>query len=115
MPHLGVTTFAGVGPDSIRQGDYLLQGFEHLRAYETVAPGAAGRTSGVALERIDLTTRTDYEVGSGCHVALLFHHIPLGLPCLRLLAETLFLKRFSLERFPCWFTFHRVGNYVYAG
>jgi hypothetical protein len=44
---------------SVRQGGYLLKGLEHLRAYWTAAPGAAGRTVGAALKLIDPATRTD--------------------------------------------------------
>jgi hypothetical protein len=63
MPHLGVATLTGVAPHGIGQGGYLLEGFEHLRAYETVAPGAAGRTFVTALKLIYSATRTDYGVG----------------------------------------------------
>ena len=44
MPHFGVATLTGVAPNGIGQGGYLLKGFEHLLAYGTVAPSAAGRT-----------------------------------------------------------------------
>ena len=63
MSHLGVATLTGVPPHSIWQGDYLLEGFEHLRAYGTVAPAAAGLTVGAALELVYSATRTDYGVG----------------------------------------------------
>ena len=78
MPHLGVATLTGVAPDSVRQGDYLLKGLEHLRAYETVAPAAAGLTCGAALELIDSATRTDCRVGIGRYVGQLLHCIPFS-------------------------------------
>jgi hypothetical protein len=59
MPHLGVPTLTGVAPNGIGQGGYLLEGFEHLLAYGTLAPGAAGRTFAAALKLIDSATRTD--------------------------------------------------------
>jgi hypothetical protein len=65
MPHLGVTTLTSVTPDGVRQGDYLLKGLEHLRAYGTVAPAAACHTVGAALKLIDSATRTDNGVGIG--------------------------------------------------
>jgi hypothetical protein len=65
MPHLGVATLTGVAPNGIGQGGYLLEGFEHLLAYGTIAPGAARLTVGAALKLIDSTTRTDYAVGIG--------------------------------------------------
>jgi hypothetical protein len=73
MPHLGVATVTGVAPDGIGQGGYLLQGFEHMLAYGTVAPGAADRTFVAALKFIDSATRTDYGVGIGGFTGLLFH------------------------------------------
>jgi hypothetical protein len=60
-----MATIAGVAPDGIRQGCYLLEGFEHLLAYVTVAPGAAGNTGGAALELVDPATGTDYGLGVG--------------------------------------------------
>jgi hypothetical protein len=78
MPHLGVATLTGVAPDSIGQGDYLLKGLEHLRAYGTVAPGAASLTVGAALELIDSAKRTDYGVDIGRYIGQLLHCI---LPC----------------------------------
>jgi hypothetical protein len=65
MPHLGMATLTGVAPDSVRQGDYLLKGLEHLRAYGMVASVAAVHTVGAALKFIDSATRTDYGVGIG--------------------------------------------------
>jgi hypothetical protein len=76
MPHLGVATLTGVTPDSVWQGDYLLKGLEHLRAYWTIASAAADHTVGAALKLIDSTTRTDYGVGIGRYIAQLFHCIP---------------------------------------
>jgi hypothetical protein len=76
MPHLGVATLTGVAPDSVWQGDYLLKGLEHLRAYGTVAPAAADHTCGAALKLIDSATRTDYGVGIGRYIGLLLHCIP---------------------------------------
>jgi hypothetical protein len=73
-----VATLTGVAPDSIWQGDYLLKGLEHLRAYGTVASGAAGHTVDAALKLIDSATRTDYGVGIGRYIGQLFHCIPLG-------------------------------------
>jgi hypothetical protein len=78
MPHLGVATLTGVAPNGIGQGEYLLEGFEHLRAYGTVAPVAAGLTVGTALKLIDSATRTDYRVGSGRYIGQLFHCIPFS-------------------------------------
>ena len=63
-----MATLTGVAPDSVWQGDYLLKGLEHLRAYETVTPAAAGLTFGAALELIDSATRTDYGVGIGRYI-----------------------------------------------
>jgi hypothetical protein len=81
MPHLGVATLTGVAPDSVWQGDYLLKGLEHLRAYGTVAPAAAGLTVGTALKLIDSATRTDYGVGIGQCIGLLLHCIPSCSTC----------------------------------
>ena len=78
-PHLGVATLTGVAPDSVWQGDYLLKGLEHLWAYGTVAPAAASLTVGAALKLFDSATRTDYGVGTGRCIGLLFHCIPLAL------------------------------------
>jgi hypothetical protein len=78
MPHLGVATLTGVAPDSVRQGDYLLKGLEHLGAYETVAPGAASRTIDAALKLIDSATRTDYGVGIGRYIGQFLHCILFG-------------------------------------
>ena len=78
MPQFGMTTLTGVTPDSVWQGDYLLKSLEHLRAYGTVAPGAAGRTFGAALKLIDSATRTDYGVGIGRYMDLLFHCVPFS-------------------------------------
>jgi hypothetical protein len=78
MPHLGVATLTGVAPDSVWQGDYLLKGLEHLRAYGTVAPGAAGHTLGAALKLVDSAARTDYGVGIGRFVGQLLHCIPFS-------------------------------------
>src|SRR5215208_1779565 len=64
-PHLGVATLTGVAPEGIWQGGYVLKALEHLRAYRTVAPGAAGHSLGAALKLIDSATRTDYGVGIG--------------------------------------------------
>ena len=76
--HLGVATLTGVAPEGIGQGGYLLDGFEHLLAYGTVAPVAASHTVGAALKLIDSATRTDYGVGSGRYIAQLFHCIPFS-------------------------------------
>ena len=73
MPHFGVATLTGVAPNGIGQGGYLLKGFEHLLAYGTVAPSAAGRTFGSALKLIDSATRADYGVDIGRCISLLFH------------------------------------------
>jgi hypothetical protein len=73
MPHLGVATLTGVAPDGVWQGDYLLKGPEHLRAYGTVAPAAADHTVDAALKLIDPATRTDYGVGSGRYIGWLLH------------------------------------------
>ena len=73
-----MATLTGVAPDSVWQGGYLLNGLEYLRAYGTVAPGAAGRTFGIALELIDSATRTDYRVGSGRYIGQLLHCVPLS-------------------------------------
>jgi hypothetical protein len=107
MPHLGMATLTGVAPNGIGQGSYLLEGFEHLRAYGTVAPGAAGRTFGATLKLIDSATRTDYGVDAGRIIVLLFHCVSLSLACpwLRnqILSEplVLLLTLFSiLLRFP---------------
>jgi hypothetical protein len=81
MPHLGVATLTGVAPNGIGQGGYLLEGFEHLLAYGTVAPGAADRTSVPALKLIDSATRTDYGVGIGRCIGLLFHCVSFSLAC----------------------------------
>ena len=78
MPHLGVATLTGVAPDSVWQGEYLLKGLEHLRAYGTVAPAAADHTGGAALKLIDTATRTDYRVGSGRYIGQLLHCVPLS-------------------------------------
>ena len=80
-PHLGVATLTGVAPDSVWQGDYLLKGLEHLRAYGTVAPGAADHTVGTTLKLIDSATRTDYGVGSGRYLGQLLHYIPFSSAC----------------------------------
>jgi hypothetical protein len=77
-PHLGVAALTGVGPDSVWQGDYLLKGLEHLRAYGTVAPGAAGCTFDAALKLVDSAVRTDHGVGIGRYIDLLLHCIPLN-------------------------------------
>jgi hypothetical protein len=77
-PHLRVATLTGVAPDSVWQGDYLLKGLEHLNAYGTVAPAAADHTVGAALKLIDSATRTDYGVGIGRCIGLLFHCIPFS-------------------------------------
>src|SRR5215212_4290795 len=76
-PHLGVATLTGVAPDSVWQGDYLRKGLEHLRAYGTVAPAAAGLTVDAVLKLIDSAIRTDYGVGIGRYVGRLFHCISL--------------------------------------
>jgi hypothetical protein len=81
MPHLGVATLTGVAPDSVWQGDYLLKGLEHLRAYGTVAPAAAGLTVGTELKLIDSATRTDYGLGIGQCIGLLLHCIPSCSTC----------------------------------
>jgi hypothetical protein len=73
MPHFGVATLTGVTPNGIGQGGYLLEGFEHLLAYGTVAPGAADSTFRTAHKLIDSATRTDYGVGIGRCMGLLFH------------------------------------------
>jgi hypothetical protein len=78
MPHLGVATLTGVAPDSVWQGDYLLKGLEHLRAYATVAPDAADHTFGAALKLIDSATRTDHGVGIGRNIGQLSHCIPFS-------------------------------------
>ena len=95
MPHLGVATLTGVAPDSIWQGRYLLKGLEYLRAYGTVAPGAAGRTFGAALKLIDSATRADYGVDIGRCIGLLFHCVSFSStgPWLRdqILSESLVL------------------------
>jgi hypothetical protein len=78
MPHLGVATLTGVAPDSVWQGDYLLKSLEHLRAYGTIAPVAAGRAFGAALKLIDPARRTDYGVGIGRYMGQLLHRIPFG-------------------------------------
>jgi hypothetical protein len=57
-----------LAPHSVWQGDYLLKGLEHLRAYGTVAPSATGRTFSAALKLIDSATRTDYGVGIGRYI-----------------------------------------------
>jgi hypothetical protein len=79
MPHLGVATLTGVARNGIGQGGYLLEGFEHLLAYETIAPGAAGRTFVAALKLIESATRTDYAVGIGRCMGLLFHCVSFSL------------------------------------
>ena len=73
-----MATLTGVAPDGLRQGGYLLKGLEDLRAYGTVAPGAASRTFDPALKLIDSATRTDYGVGIGRCIVQLFHCIPSG-------------------------------------
>ena len=78
MPHLGVATLTGMAPDSVWQGDYLLKGLEHLHAYGTVAPAAAGLTFHTALKLIDSATRTDYGVGIGRYMSQLLHCIPFS-------------------------------------
>jgi hypothetical protein len=78
MPHLGMATLTGVAPDCVWQGDYLLKGLEYLRAYGTVAPGAAGFAVGAALKLIDSATRTDYGVGIGRLIDALLHCISFG-------------------------------------
>jgi hypothetical protein len=75
MPHLGVATLTGVAPDRVWQGDYLLKGLEHLRAYGTVAPGAAGSTLRVALKLVDSAVRTDHGIGIGRYLDQFFHSI----------------------------------------
>jgi hypothetical protein len=79
MPHLGVATLTGVTPDSVWQGDYLLEGFKHLRAYGKDAPAAAGLTVGAALKLIYSATRTDYGVGIERYMSQLLHCIPFNL------------------------------------
>jgi hypothetical protein len=81
MPHFGVATLTGVAPNGIGQGGYLLKRFEHLLAYGTVAPRAAGRTFGTALKLIDSATRTDYGVDIGRCIGLLFHCVSFSLAC----------------------------------
>ena len=78
MPHFGVATLTGVAPNGIGQGAYLLEGFEHLLAYGSIAPGTAGRTFVAALKLIDSATRTDYGVGIGRYIGQLFHCIPFS-------------------------------------
>jgi hypothetical protein len=78
MPHLGVSTLTGVAPDSVWQGGYLLKDLEQLRAYRTVAPGAASRACGAALKLLDSAIRTDYGVGSGRYLGQLLHYIPFS-------------------------------------
>jgi hypothetical protein len=85
MPHLGVATLTGVAPNGIWQGDYLHKGFENLRTYGTVAPGAASRTVGAALKFIDSATRTYYGVGIGRYVGPFLHCVPFGSTYLQLL------------------------------
>ena len=81
MPHFGVATLTGVAPNGIGQGGYLLEGFEHLLAYGTVAPGAADSTFGTAHKLIDSATRTDYGVGIGRCIGLLFHRVSFSSAC----------------------------------
>ena len=116
MPHLGVATLTGVAPDSVWQGDYLLKGLEHLRAYRTVAPAAADHTVGAALKLIDSATRTDYGVGIGRYKSLPFHRIPFSSTCPWLpnfvLFELPFLRPLGS---PCCIALHPIGAYGYEG
>jgi hypothetical protein len=73
-----VATLTGVAPNGIGQGEYLLEGFEHLRAYGTVAPVAASHTVGAALKLTDSAKRTDYGAGSGRYIGQLLHCVPLS-------------------------------------
>jgi hypothetical protein len=81
MPHFGVATLTGVTPNGIGQGGYLLEGFEHLLAYGTVAPGAADSNFGTTHKLIDSATRTDYGVGIGRCIGLLFHCVSFSSAC----------------------------------
>jgi hypothetical protein len=67
-----------VAPHSVWQGDYLRKGLEHLRAYGTVAPAAAGLTVEAVLKLIDPAIRTDNGVGIGRYMSQLFHCISLS-------------------------------------
>jgi hypothetical protein len=96
-----------VASNGIGQGGYLLDGFEHLLAYGTIAPGAAGRTFVAALKLIDFATRTDYAVGIGRYIRVLFHCVSFSLDCSwlpdQILSEPLVLLStlFSIRlRFP---------------
>ena len=73
-----MATLTGVPPDSVWQGDYLLEGFEHLRAYGTDAPSAAGLTVGAALKLVYSATGTDYGVGIGRYMSQLLYCIPFS-------------------------------------
>jgi hypothetical protein len=111
-----VATLTGVAPHGVRQGDYLLKGFEHLCACGTVAPGAVGRAFGAAIELVDSATRADHGVGIGRYRGLLSHRIPFSSTCPWFLNLVLF-ERFSLLPLgsPCCFAFHPVGAYEYEG
>ncbi len=73
-----MAALTSVALEGVRQGGYLLKRLEHLRAYWTVAPGAAGRTVGAAFKLIDTAIRTDYGVGIGRYIGQLLHCVPFG-------------------------------------
>jgi hypothetical protein len=105
-----VATLAGVASNGIGQGGYLLDGFEHLLAYGTIAPGAAGRTFVAALKLIDFATRTDYAVGIGRYVGVLFHCVPLAYIVLGSLIKFCLNHSFFYALCsPYCFAFHPVG------